>query len=389
MTEFRGAGDRRLARWPIRDYTHFIAGGRRQRSAAATGRSEIMSPQRTTKRGGFTLIELLVVIAIIALLVSILLPALASARKEARRSVCQANLKTLGTAFVNYSTEFQDRLAAFTWKEGVDYGFGGAAGNPVAAAANQAYWILHERGFRDDLTRAPTNWIPNVLYSHLVLNDYLEQRLPEPAMACPEDKLRLEWQKDPENFDTLFPPGALAPGGSDRERWPYSSSYQLVPAAWSADAKTGNLMTTDQHGLDHGHFNGGQLPMGNRKYADVNFPADKVAWYDQEDRHGTRGNIYYAYDEASQPMAFFDGHVATKKTAQANYGFRPNSPRVGSNSIDPRGGAPSLIRYEPEAWEAPTLGGRPSEVTKGMYRWTRGGLRGRDFNGGEIDTSGW
>ena len=92
-----------------------------------------MSPQRTTKRGGFTLIELLVVIAIIALLVSILLPALASARKEARRSVCQANLKTLGTAFVNYSTEFQDRLAAFTWKEGVDYGFGGTG--PVSGLA--------------------------------------------------------------------------------------------------------------------------------------------------------------------------------------------------------------------------------------------------------------
>lgn len=67
-------------------------------------------------RNGFTLVELLVVIGIIALLISILLPSMANARKQAKLVQCQSNLRSLGQGIGIYTAQNRQ-----TFPNGINY----------------------------------------------------------------------------------------------------------------------------------------------------------------------------------------------------------------------------------------------------------------------------
>ncbi|MDB5319243.1 MAG: hypothetical protein JWN40_874 [Phycisphaerales bacterium] len=80
------------------------------------------TPKRNSVRCAFTLVELLVVIGIIALLISILLPALSKARDQSNRTKCMANLKQIMTITIMYANDNKLVLPWTTWASPVPPG---------------------------------------------------------------------------------------------------------------------------------------------------------------------------------------------------------------------------------------------------------------------------
>lgn len=86
-------------------------------------------------RAAFTLVELLVVIGIIALLMSILLPALNKARRSSREVQCMSNLRQFGLGFQMYAN---DSKGVMPWE---GYGDGDKATKPIADWDDPALWV--------------------------------------------------------------------------------------------------------------------------------------------------------------------------------------------------------------------------------------------------------
>jgi len=84
--------------------------------------------RRNAKSAGFTLVELLVVIGIIALLISILLPALSRARESARAVACSSNMRQIGLAMMLYAGNNKNQLPCLPYNTTVTYNYTGASG---------------------------------------------------------------------------------------------------------------------------------------------------------------------------------------------------------------------------------------------------------------------
>ncbi len=116
-------------------------------------------------RRGFTLIELLVVMSIIALLASLILPAVMSAREAGRRTQCLNNIRQIGMAVSNWATGNNDQVVPLVNRDGIPWTI-----TILPLMDNAALYdtIL-------DPTRSPNLGSPASAFPHF------------PAYTCPDD----------------------------------------------------------------------------------------------------------------------------------------------------------------------------------------------------------
>lgn len=328
-------------------------------------------------RFGFALIELLVVVAIVALLSAILLPALGEARRVGRMSVCESNLRQFGTATGTYALDFRDTIWSFSWsRQNCPSEFPDlvSAFSNIEGTSNQAVDIIRRLSAAEPSFPRTGMWIPSVDCSHLVILDYLARRLPEPMCACPEDADLKMWQQDIPGFDAgAFGVNQPDPIGVFRAK-PYSSSYEVCPAAYDANA----TVTTRIHQADtqYTYLVYVQSRIGGLNLSGVTFPSQKAHMYDTHQRHYGRP-MYFAVTRARQPVLHFDASVVVRRTRDTNKGWDPWAPDQSTWTT---------FYYQPYRYEPPTSTGDVRESVAGYYRWTRGGLGGVDFGGTEVNT---
>ena len=309
------------------------------------------------RRGGFTLVELLVVIGIIALLISVLLPALNKARESANTTKCLSNLRTIGQGLAVYSAENKGVLPAAYMYEFVN------GSQPDAAVAGYVHWssyLYGDRSKRGTLTAyqstqgwdafvcptfsngglAPTNTYPANVDAGVTVETpgVIDQQAPRLSYTVNEALM-------PRNKFADFPAPIARPYARIKAssikgsaRTILATEFTQDPLMVQSDANTGGADQVNKshrpvHGfetpnggdgyeLDKVPVGGPNVPTYRRNYSlpDGINPApvkNRLAWVGRN--HGKARVGPNGQDVRKTNFLYLDGHCESKRLAETLY----------------------------------------------------------------------
>lgn len=234
-----------------------------------------------SRSAGFTLVELLVVIGIMALLISILLPALTRAREQANLVACSSNMRQLGLALRFYATAHKDYLPP-------SVGIRDTAGAPWPSYHGRWWAVLAGGGQLNGF--GVTSRDPNRFEVGIDTN--------RSALRCPSDTLLAanSTQVDQAGANLSYVVNNVLMPALNQD--PFVSIYAKAVIRRMSDFRSPStrLLATELHSAG-GRFQIGIVP------AQWNAPrvVNEVAW-----RHGTR-----TPKSAPVNVLYLDGHVAS------------------------------------------------------------------------------